>query len=223
MFRTATRGLDLLLAPMFRKLFSNEAPASNESLRIGRVAILFTDLRGSTAIYAERGDPRAYRMVREHFDVLIGVIERNDGVLVKTIGDSVMATFASAPDAVRSAFEAQAELGERIAQIGGEMILKAGVHVGACLAVNLNDRLDFFGGAVNTAARVQGLSHGGDVVVTSEVFDEINSNIADAQIRLTESFHSQLRGLPAPIQVHRLVSSLTKAPSLSVSANQIMK
>lgn len=206
----ATRGLDLLLAPMFRQLFSNETPALNESLRIGRVAVLFTDLRGSTAIYATRGDPRAYRMVREHFDILTAAIERNRGVLVKTIGDSVMASFAASADAVRSALEAQTQLGERIEQIGGELILKAGVHAGACLAVNLNDRLDFFGGAVNTAARVQGLSHGGDVVVTGEVFDELKSGIDGAQIVAVESFDSRLRGLPAPIRVHRLVSTHQK-------------
>jgi hypothetical protein len=58
---SATRGLDLLLIPAFWELFSGEAPAADESLRIGRVAILFTDLRGSTAMYAQRGDPRAYR------------------------------------------------------------------------------------------------------------------------------------------------------------------
>src|SRR3982751_2627976 len=54
---TPTRGLDLLLVPAFWELFAGEAPAPDESLRIGRVALLFTDLRGSTAMYAERGDP----------------------------------------------------------------------------------------------------------------------------------------------------------------------
>lgn len=105
--QTPTNGLDLLLSPMFRKLFSGEAPALDESLRIGRVVILFTDLRGSTAIYAERGDPRAFKMVREHFDILMRAIERNGGVLIKTIGDSVMASFTSGAEAVAAAFEAQ--------------------------------------------------------------------------------------------------------------------
>lgn len=200
---TPTRGLDLLLAPAFRKLFSGEAPALNESLRIGRVAMLFTDLRGSTAIYAERGDPRAYRMVRQHFDILTAAIERQHGALVKTIGDSVMASFASGADAVAAGLEAQTELQTRVREIGGELVLKAGVHAGACLIVNLNERLDFFGGAINTAARVQGLSHGNDVVVTDEVFAEVES--AALPIIVTESFDSKLRGVTAPVHVRRLI------------------
>lgn len=199
-----TSGLDLLLVPSFRKLFSNEAPALNESLRIGRVAILFTDLRGSTAIYATRGDPRAYKMVREHFDILTVAIENNRGALVKTIGDAVMASFASGAEAVCAAFAAHAALQARIEQIGGELVLKAGVHAGTCLAVNLNGQLDFFGGAVNTAARVQGLSDGNDVVVTDEVFAELESSVQP--VNVIESFDSDLRGLPDAVLVHRLVA-----------------
>lgn len=201
-----TRGLDLLLSPMFRKLFAGEAPSANESLRIGRVAVLFTDLRGSTAIYAERGDPRAYQMVREHFNILTRAIERHRGVLVKTIGDSVMASFASGAEAAFAAFEAQAVLKNRVSEIGGELVLKTGVHIGTCLAVNLNGQLDFFGGAVNTAARVQGLSAGGDVVVTDDVFTEMKESFSS--FREIENFDSELRGLPAPVHVHRLVAAL---------------
>lgn len=201
---SATRGLDLLLSPVFRKFFSDETPSINESLKIGRVAILFTDLRGSTAIYAERGDPQAYKMVREHFDILAETVERNRGTLVKTIGDSVMASFASAADAVFAALEAQAELRTRIAQIGGELILKAGVHTGTCLAVNLNDRLDFFGNAVNIAARIQGLSHGNDVVVSDKVFSEIE--ILTTEFTVNEDFNTELRGLPESVRVYRLVA-----------------
>jgi class 3 adenylate cyclase len=201
-----TRGLDLLLVPAFRELFSGEAPAADESLRIGRVAILFTDLRGSTAMYAERGDPLAYRLVRDHFAILAEAIERNRGAFIKTIGDAVMASFASGADAVRAAFESQTELHARAEAMGGELIIKAGVHAGACLSVRLNERLDFFGGAVNTAARVQGLSHGNDVVITDAVLADLQDEAATAptQFQLVESFDAELRGLPAPIRIHRL-------------------
>lgn len=199
-----TRGLDLLLVPSFHKFFSGETPPTNESLRISLVTILFTDLRGSTAMYAERGDPQAYRMVREHFDILRRVIECHRGVFIKTIGDSVMASFASGADAVRAALESQAELRARIAEIGGELVLKAGIHAGACLVVNLNDRLDFFGTAVNTAARVQGLSHGNDVIITDKVFVETENEAQ--QFCTVEKFVSELRGLPFPVHVRRLTA-----------------
>ncbi|MCA1605816.1 MAG: adenylate/guanylate cyclase domain-containing protein [Acidobacteria bacterium] len=214
-----TRGLDLLLVPAFWELFSGDAPAADESLSITRVAILFTDLRGSTAMYAERGDPRAYRLVRDHFAILAEAIDRNNGALVKTIGDAVMASFASGADAMRAAFESQAELCARAQDMGGELALKAGVHAGACLAVKLNNRLDFFGGAVNTAARVQGLSRGNDVVVSDEVMADIDMETGGSkQFEVQEHFDAQLRGLTEPVRVHRLVA--TKAGEVPLRDSQ---
>lgn len=217
----ATRGVDVLLVPAFWELFSGEAPAADESVRIGRVAILFTDLRGSTAMYAERGDPLAYRLVRDHFAILAEAIDRNKGALVKTIGDAVMASFASGADAVRAALESQAELWARAADMGGELVLKAGVHAGACLAVKLNDRLDFFGGAVNTAARVEGLSHGSDVLVTDEVIADMESEPGPREFRIGESFDARLRGLPEPVRVHRLVAAMANETAASGSDKSV--
>ncbi len=204
-----TRGLDLLVVPAFRELFAGESPSVDESLRIGRVAILFTDLRGSTALYAERGDPRAYRLVRDHFAILDQAIERNRGALIKTIGDAVMASFASGADAVCAAFEAQSELESAPGKnLSGRLVLKAGVHAGACLSVTLNERQDFFGGAVNTAARVQGLSRGNDVVVTDAVLADLKdgAHAVFQKFRIDESFDAELRGIPAPVRAHRLVA-----------------
>lgn len=203
-----TRGIDLLLIPAFWELFSGDAPAADESLSISRVAILFTDLKGSTAMYADRGDPRAYRIVRDHFAILGEAIHRNNGVLVKTIGDAVMASFPSSHDAVKAAFETQAELQRRTNDKGAKLILKAGVHVGPCLLVRLNERLDFFGGAVNTAARVQGLSCGNDIIISDDVLLEINAEAEESKGFMVEkSFDARLRGLPELVRVHRLIAT----------------
>ena len=205
--QTFTRGLDLLFIPAFFEMFSGEPPSPDESLRIGRVAILFTDLRGSTAMYAERGDPLAYRLVRDHFAILAEAVERHQGTFIKTIGDAIMASFASGADAVQAVFEAQTELHARAASMGGELIVKAGVHAGSCLSVRLNERLDFFGGAVNTAARLESLSHGNDVIVTDEVIADITAETSESNmisLQIVESFDADLRGLPVPVRVHRL-------------------
>ena len=79
--------------------------------------------------------------------------------MVKTIGDAVMATFP-APD---RALAAALRMREAIGGVGSEtrhedLLLKIGIHEGPCLAVMLNDRLDYFGQTVNIAARVQGLA-----------------------------------------------------------------
>jgi class 3 adenylate cyclase len=201
-----TRGLDLIVIPAFWDLFAGECPDANETIRIGRVVILFTDLRGSTAMYADRGDARAYRLVRDHFAILFQVIDRHRGAVIKTIGDAVMATFTSGADAVRAAFDSQVELHARANDLGGELALKAGVHAGACLSVTLNERLDFFGTAVNTAARVQTLSNGNDVVITDCVLADLEEDAEDSPHSLysVETFEATLRGLPAPTRVHRI-------------------
>lgn len=196
-----TNGLDLLLVPSFRRLFAAEAPAENESLRIKRVTIFFSDLQSSTAIYSEFGDPKAYRIVRSHFDVLRQVIESNRGVIIKTIGDSVMATFATESEAVQAGLEAQKALTDNAQMIGDELVLKVGIHAGTCLAVNLNERLDFFGAAVNTAARLLGVSQGGDLVISEEIYQIVEKT--NPNWKIIGTAETQFKGLANPLKVWR--------------------
>jgi class 3 adenylate cyclase len=143
------------------------------------VTILFTDLRGSSALYERIGDAAAFNLVREHFAVLGSAVRNADGAVVKTIGDAVMAAFADPADAVRAALAIHDDvvaLDRRISAErglpGGALVVKVGVHMGPSIAVNLNDRLDYFGTTVNMAARLQGQSSGGDVVLSRAVADD---------------------------------------------------
>ena len=123
---------------------------------MGEQSLLFTDLRGSTAMYHDLGDARAYAQVRNHFSVLSDAIQKNHGGIVKTIGDAVMAAFSNPGDAFAAAAAMFAGIAEanRQSPERQQLVLKAGLHVGPCLAVNANDRLDYFGTAVNLAARL---------------------------------------------------------------------
>jgi class 3 adenylate cyclase len=199
-------GHTLLLLPEFRRLFPQQRLLPDESLQISRVAILFTDLVGSTALYAQRGDPRAYHLVRLHFDELFRVADEQGGLMIKTIGDAVMAAFQTPSAAMRAAqamLLAVAALNER-AELRGEeqLILKVGLHAGPGLSVTLNGQPDYFGTTVNLAARVQRLSQGGDVIFTAEV-------LADGETRalLGEAEPQQeqvaLKGVAEPIHVYR--------------------
>src|SRR4029077_8302683 len=132
--------------------------------------LMFTDLKASTSLYEEIGDARAYALVRRHFDLLRDTITKCDGALVKTIGDAVMAAFFDPAKAVEAAFEMHRAIGEdNVARGEPAVALKIGIHHGPCIAVNLNDMLDYFGTAVNLASRIQKESRGGDVVVTEDI------------------------------------------------------
>ncbi|MBI4567321.1 MAG: adenylate/guanylate cyclase domain-containing protein, partial [Planctomycetes bacterium] len=152
----------------FRDLFSSEAIRPGQEISVGRMAILFTDLRGSTRMYRQIGDAPAFSLVMTHFDVLRRAVAMADGAIVKTIGDAVMGVFQRPLNAITCMLRAQAELA---APAGGAapLTLKAGIHAGPCIAVTLNDRLDYFGSTVNLAARLEGLSSGGDLIISDAV------------------------------------------------------
>jgi class 3 adenylate cyclase len=157
---------------VFRDLFAAEVISPGEQIMVSEQAILFTDLRGSTMMYHELGDARAYTYVRNHFSVLGDAVQKNHGGLVKTIGDSVMAVFSNPADAFAAATAMFAGIAgaNRRSPERQPLVLKAGLHAGPCLAVNANDRLDYFGTTVNLAARLADYSRGGELAISDEIF-----------------------------------------------------
>jgi len=167
----ATTAAEVTALQMFRDLFATEALRPGEQISVGTLTVLFTDLRHSTQLYREIGDATAFGRVMNHFDVVRKAIAEHDGALVKTIGDAVMAVFRSAADGLLAMLEVQRALAEP-PEGGMPLALKAGLNTGPCIAVTLNDRLDYFGSTVNMAARLEGLSSGADVIISRSVYDD---------------------------------------------------
>jgi class 3 adenylate cyclase len=167
----ATTAAEVTALQMFRDLFATEALRPGEQISVGTLTVLFTDLRHSTQLYREIGDATAFGRVMNHFDVVRKAIVEHDGALVKTIGDAVMAVFRSAADALTAMLEVQRALAEP-PEGGMPLQLKAGLNTGPCIAVTLNDRLDYFGSTVNMAARLEGLSSGADVIISRSVYED---------------------------------------------------
>lgn len=159
---------ELVADQRFRDLFSNEVLAPGIKLAVERTTILFTDLVGSTAMYNDLGDAKAFSLVRTHFDILHELVQHHQGAIVKTIGDAIMAVFTRPENALRAAHELHRQVDKYVREKGHDrgVELKVGLHEGPCIAVTLNERLDYFGTTVNLAARVQNLSQGRDIVVT---------------------------------------------------------
>jgi adenylate cyclase len=167
----AATAAEVTALQVFRDLFSTEALRPGEQISVGTLTVLFTDLRNSTRLYREIGDATAFGRVLNHFDVLKEMIVEEEGALVKTIGDAVMAVFLHPASALRAMLKAQ-QFFASPKDGGMPLILKAGIHAGPCIAVTLNDRLDYFGSTVNMAARLECLSSGNDVVVSRAVYDD---------------------------------------------------
>ncbi len=196
---------DLLSTQRFRDLFRAQDLPAELRLRIRSLTMLFTDLSGSTALYESTGDLTAFEIVRDHFAILGDCVRRHEGAVVKTMGDAVMASFPRPDLALLAACEmldAMAPISERAARFGRRVGLKVGVHEGAALVVNAEDRLDYFGQTVNVAARVQGLAAAGELWMTQPVFDAAGTLLPGHGFR-SEPQRVPLKGVEGLVDVVR--------------------
>lgn len=187
----------------FRDLFSDQVLRPGDEVAVARVTLLFTDLKRSTELYGHIGDAAAYNLVRDHFAFLGAIVRRHDGALVKTIGDAIMAAFSKPADALAAALDIQRDLGSFNAAGQRPLTIKLGLHEGPCIAVTLNGRLDYFGSTVNMAARLQGQSEGGDIVLSEAVAQD--PEVAALLAGLTVSGETTaLKGFDTPVAFRRL-------------------
>jgi class 3 adenylate cyclase len=202
-FLTAKR---LLTNQTFRDIYRTDTLDVDQRLKITSLTFLFTDLKGSTALYERVGDLVAYDLVRQHFRVLHEVVAAEAGAVVKTIGDAVMATFPTPDRALAAALRMREEMARINAERNNEdLLLKIGIHEGPCLAVTLNDHQDYFGQTVNMAARVQGLASSRAIIVTKPVVDDPNSaKILEKSGLHPTMQHAALRGIGEETTVYEI-------------------
>jgi class 3 adenylate cyclase len=202
-FQPFLSGKRLLNTQTFRTLFRTETIATDEGLDVRDITFLFTDLKGSTALYDQLGDLQAYHLVRQHFDALTQVINQHAGAVVKTIGDAVMATFLSPVDAVQAALDMLGRIDEFNHGRAEPLILKVGLHRGHSIVVSLNDRLDYFGQTVNIASRVQGLAEAHEIYLSQDVYasPEVTNCLADYKITPGQV---TVKGVSEALQVYKV-------------------
>ncbi len=203
---TAATAAEVTTLQRYRDLFSSEALRPGQRIAVGNLAILFTDLCDSTRMYREIGDAPAFGLVMEHFDILREAIACEGGGIVKTIGDAVMAAFREPGAALRAALRIQ-DTFARHEGFERPVSPKAGLHYGACIAVTLNDRLDYFGSAVNITSRLEHLSEGGIIVVSEDVIrDPEVQDLLDTSTEMLriEPFTTDLKGFDDAFNLWRI-------------------
>src|SRR6185437_10874601 len=142
-FLTAKR---MLSNQTFRDVFKADNLHADQRLKITSLTFLFTDLKGSTALYERVGDLAAFDLVSAHFNALLDIIVAEKGAVVKTIGDAVMATFIRPEHALAAGLRMRGAMDQLNAERGSkDLVVKIGIHEGPCLAVMLNERQDYFG------------------------------------------------------------------------------
>jgi class 3 adenylate cyclase len=192
----AVTAVELSTVQAFRDWFATQALRPDVQLGISSLAILFTDLRGSTQLYRMIGDAPAFERVLEHFDILRRSVDAHAGALIKTIGDAIMAAFLDPVQGVAAALdilEGMAELNRT--RTDYPLRLKLGLHAGPAIAVTLNERLDYFGTTVNIASRLEGQAQGDDLIVSAEVMRQpaVQRLLSDRHVSM-EEFSAWLKG-----------------------------
>ena len=135
------------------------------------VAVLFTDIVGSTDFFDKKGDIEGLNLVKRHNTLLFPIVENNGGRVVKTIGDAIMAVFNTPSDSVFCAIKMLKELKrENETKEADPIIIRAGIHSGRVMS----DGEDVFGDTVNTAARIAHEADGNELFISKALFDLAN-------------------------------------------------
>lgn len=189
----------------FRRFFSRDLLKPSTPLKVASCAILFSDLTGSTALYSKAGDAAAFRLVDDHFDILRRVIDESGGVVVKTMGDAVMASFLEPLACVRAAIACLAAFERfRVEAENGELTgIKLGMFAGPCYVITANETIDYFGQTVNCASRVQHCAETGEIVFEATIYDSLPKAERD-QLRLVDTFETKVKGVEHPLRLVRV-------------------
>jgi len=198
-FLTAKR---LLTNQTFQDIYRTDALDVNQRLKITSLTVLFSDLKGSTELYERVGDLVAFDLVKSHFSVLNEAVAMESGAVVKTIGDAVMATFPTPERGLAAALRMR----DAVREVrGGDLTVKIGLHEGPCLAVMMNERLDYFGQTVNIAARVQGLCQSRSIFATRPVVEgPLAARLLEAAHLVPVAQRCTLRGISDELTVYEI-------------------
>jgi predicted ATPase/class 3 adenylate cyclase len=160
---------------------------------------LFTDIEGSTRLWEEQ--PERMRPALARHDAIARVaVENHRGTVVKTTGDGVHAAFGDPLDALLAVVEVQRSLAEPGATGDVALRVRCGLHVGV---VERRDN-DFFGSAVNRAARIMSAAHGGQVLVSQTLAELVRPRLPTDMV-LRDVGLARLRDLAQPERIYQLI------------------
>ncbi len=138
------------------------------------LAIIFADISRSSRLYKAIGDTLALEKVSQCMDLLTQIIVKNNGQVIKTIGDEIMGTFPGSDAAVLAASEMQRRISEGFPQDGEMIRLKIGLNYGPVMV----EGGDVFGDSVNTAAGLVELANPGQILTSRATIEALSASLS---------------------------------------------
>ena len=176
-----------------------EPAGASASLPIDAVTFLFTDIEGSTALWEQDG-ARMSQALATHDVLARRVVESRHGTVVKMTGDGMHAAFANAQDALAATVDLQRALVDPSATSGIALRVRCGLHAGV---VECRDN-DYFGSPVNRAARIMSAAHGGQVLLSQAVADDLREALP-ATVSLRDLGRVRLKDLSTPERLYQVL------------------
>lgn len=185
----------------------NRALYSSHQTR--KMAVLFADICGSTALYDQLGNETALNMITSTLNLLKQEVATHKGALIKTIGDEVMCTFPNAQLAAQAARTMHLAVDAK--KPGGEhpIAVRIGIHFGdVILKAN-----DVFGDTVNVAARVASITRAGQTLTTQEIIDALPEDLGHKVVPITRA---SFRGKQDALEVFQLLWETEDSQSIRI-------
>ena len=165
----------------------------------GLTTILFTDIEGSTRLWEQEGERMAGALA-QHDARARAAVDDNHGVIVKTTGDGLFAAFHDPLDAINATVAFQRSLVDPAVTNGIPIRVRCGLHLGV---LERRDN-DYFGTPVNRTARIMSVAHGGQILISQAVVEEVGTRLP-ASITLLDLGSVRLKDLSSPEHVYQVV------------------
>jgi len=135
------------------------------------LTVMFTDLKGSTAIAEKYGDMTSRQVIQRHNDILMPAVKECNGTLVKSIGDGTLSHFENALDALRAAVRIQQGIDavNHSGKFPMPVLMRIGLHTGKCII----EKNDIFGDVVNTASRFESSANPGEILFSEDTYNAL--------------------------------------------------
>lgn len=188
------------------------------------LTVMFTDIKGFVHLTETEGEDRANEIRIKHDEILKGIIERdNDGLIVKYIGDAIMAIFSEPSAAVDRALNIQQEIRQfnKDNTEFTDISVRIGLHMGQ-VSVEDNVQADVFGRHVNRAARIESLTDGGQIFLTYPVFDSAKGwlgKLKDVKWHLHGKY--ALKGITDPVEIYEVYDEKLTKPAPPKKGNKV--
>jgi class 3 adenylate cyclase/tetratricopeptide (TPR) repeat protein len=164
------------------------------------IAVLFTDVVGSTQYFKTHGDIRGREMLRKHHAIAIAIVKEYGGSLIKEVGDSVMVYFPDAHNALRASIKMQHRFTAYNQEAGtkNEIRIRIGLHFGKVII----EEKDIYGDVVNVAAKLTNLASGDQIFVSREIY-ELTKMLPSIHFELINFWN--MKNVPSGLEIYKVI------------------